>query len=275
MAVSASTVWEENSPERLFILAAKCVLANAQVLFRIITDEEEVSLYKHRASFDQIHEGLVLPSEVCDHLLQTMISEGLDVDDRVAKAFGDPCRTRLRRLDLRNSNLTNHGFSLFAKHKLRELRLYNCLYLTDDILTDLNDHSDNLVELTVEPAGNVFPAYFPGPYDNLDDEDDMYEEDKIKALKYLEKGYIIQAPKLQRLNLRELDISLGLDYFHFLLKPLPQLTHLDLSAASHREGFANFQFLLLLKNLKSLVLHAVPGLNRTALNTIAKMQTLR
>ena len=27
------------SPEKLFILAAKCVLANAQVLFRIITDD--------------------------------------------------------------------------------------------------------------------------------------------------------------------------------------------------------------------------------------------
>ena len=90
MASSASTVWEENSPERLFILASKCVLTNAQVLFKIITEDEEEQeeamcddLYKnHRASFDQIHEGLVLPSEVCDHLLQTMISEGLDVDDR-------------------------------------------------------------------------------------------------------------------------------------------------------------------------------------------------
>ena len=39
MATNTTTVWEENSPEKLFILAAKCVLANAQVLFRIITDD--------------------------------------------------------------------------------------------------------------------------------------------------------------------------------------------------------------------------------------------
>ena len=119
-------------------------------------------MYKHRVSFDQIHDGLVLPSEVCDHLLQTMISEGLDVDDRVAKAFGDPFKTRLRRLELRNSNLTNHGFHQLAKHKFRELRLFNCLHLTEDVLLDLNDHSDNLVELTIDPAAGVFPAYFPG-----------------------------------------------------------------------------------------------------------------
>ena len=111
--------------------------------------------------------------------------------------------------------------------------------------------------------------------DDDEDEDDMYEEEKIKAKKYLEQGHILNAPKLQRLNLRELEISLGLHYFDFLLKPLPQLTHLDLSGASHRQGFGDFKFLLLLKNLRYLVLHAVPGLNQAALTTISKMQTLR
>lgn len=284
MASSALTVWEDNSPERLFILAAKCVLANAQVLFRIVYDQDVQDdmcddLFKHRPSFDQVHEGLLLPSEVCQHLLQTMISEGLDVDDRVAKAFGNPDRTRLRKLELRNSNLTNHGFSILAKHKFRELRLFNCIYLTDDSLLDLNNHSDNLVELTVDPANGMFPAYL-GPFDEDDeddDDDDMYEEEKIKAMKYLEKGYIIHAPKLKILNLRELDINLGKNYFEFLLKPLPQLTHLDLSGARHqeREGLANFEWLYCLKNLVSLVLHAVPGINIVALSQISKIKSLR
>ena len=279
MALSSSTVWEDNSPERLFILAAKCVLANAQVLFRIVADdmtEDDMcdDMYKHRPAFDQVHEGLVLPSEVCQHLLETMISEGLDVDDRVAKAFGNPDRTRLRRLELRNSNLTNQGFSVLAKHKFRELRLFNSKHLTDDILLDLNNHSDNLVELTIDPADGIFPANFPGPYDSYEDED-LTDEEWKKAQKYLEKGYIIQAPKLKILNLRELEINMGDDYFYYLLKPLPQLTHLDLSGATHREGFSNFEWLYLLKNLLSLVLHAVPGINLAALNQISKMKTLR
>ena len=139
---------------------------------------------------------------------------------------------------------------------------------------DLNNHSDNLVELTIDPADGIFPANFPGPYDNYEDED-LTDEEWKKAQKYLEKGYIIQAPKLKILNLRELEINMGDDYFYYLLKPLPQLTHLDLSGATHREGFSNFEWLYLLKNLLSLVLHAVPGINLAALNQISKMKTLR
>ena len=43
--------------------------------------------HKPQAFFDQVHDGIVLPLEICDHLLQTMVAEGLDIDDRVAKAF--------------------------------------------------------------------------------------------------------------------------------------------------------------------------------------------
>ena len=103
----------------------------------------------------------------------------------------------------------------------------------------------------------------------------MYEEEKLKAQKYFDQGFIINAPKLQRLTLRELEVNLGTEYFDFLLKPLPQLTHLDLSNAVHIDGFGEFGFLLVLKNLRSLVLHDVPGIGPSALNTISKMTTLR
>ena len=73
----------------------------------------------------------------------------------------DPYRSKLRRLELRNTNITNEGFCLLAQHNLRELRLHNCLYLTDEILSELNSHSDNLVELSIEPAAGVLPAYLP------------------------------------------------------------------------------------------------------------------
>ena len=103
----------------------------------------------------------------------------------------------------------------------------------------------------------------------------MYEEEKLKAQKYFDQGFIIKAPKLLRLTLRELEVNLGAEYFEFLLKPLHQLTHLDLSHAMHRDGFGDFEFLLVLRNLRSLVLHDVPGIGPTALNTISKMKTLR
>ena len=111
--------------------------------------------------------------------------------------------------------------------------------------------------------------------DDLDDEDEMYEEDRLKAQKFFDKGYIIKGPRLQRLTLRDLEVCLGANYFEFLLTPLPQLTHLDLSGANHRDGHGDFEFLLVLQNLKSLVLHDVPGITQSALVTISRLKLLR
>ena len=51
----------------------------------------------------------------------------------------------------------------------------------------------------------------------------------LKAQKFFDKGYIINGPRLQRLTLRDMEVCMGANYFEFLLRPLPQLTHLDLS----------------------------------------------
>ena len=103
--------------------------------------------YPHRvrACFDRIHDGLVLPSEICDHLLQTMVAEGLDIDDRVAQAFSDPTRSKLRRLELRNAHIKVEGFKMLCKHNLRELRIHKCDDLSEEILAELNSHTDQLI----------------------------------------------------------------------------------------------------------------------------------
>lgn len=128
---------------------------------------------------NQIHDGIVLPSEICDYLLQTMVNVGLDIDDNVAKAFSDPRRSKLRRLEIRDSKITNDGFSMIAHHNLRELRLCNCENLTDDILTDLNNHSDNLVELSIEPASRTLPTYLPCKSIEYD-----FHDSKVKFIRF-------------------------------------------------------------------------------------------
>ncbi len=57
------------------------------------------------------------------------------------------------------------------------------------------------------------------------------------ATVYAKRGFILNAPNLQRLVIHDLSISAGPRYFELLLSPLPKLTHLDLSGAEHREGF--------------------------------------
>lgn len=110
----------------------------------------------------------------------------------------------------------------------------------------------------------------------MDEDDHVFEEDKEKAVEYFNQGYILRGPKLQRLTLRDLKVGLGSNYFEFLLTPFPQLSHLDLSGAELRGGFPpDFAFLLVLPNLKSLVLHAVPGIKQEAIDTISQLKHLR
>ena len=264
-------------------------LQSVFLFYRVVEEDPDAMLcdeyYPHRvrACFDRIHDGLVLPSEICDHLLQTMVAEGLDIDDRVAQAFSDPTRSKLRRLELRNAHLKAEGFKMLCQHNLRELRIHKCDYLSEEILPDLNAHADQLIELSLDPASSqelsqsILPTWLPGPDQlHLDEDDHVFEEDKEKAYEYFNQGYILRGPKLQRLTLRDLKVGLGSNYFEFLLKPFPQLSHLDLSGAELRGGFSpDFDFLLVVPNLKSLVLHAVPGIKQEAIDTLSQLKHLR
>ena len=78
----------------------------------------------------------------------------------------------------------------------------------------------------------TFVKYQGGESDDIDDEDRA-------AAVYVDRGFIINAPNLQRLVIHDLSVSLGTSYFDLLLKPLTKLTHLDLSGAEHREGFGH------------------------------------
>ncbi len=322
LATGVHTIWEDNSPDSLVDLSARCVLANPGLLFNVKPqaagrgggrrtatgrrlkaasfgdeDEEleedfddddedadrELEDERNFVDFDAIHEGIVLPAEICERLVETMISEGLDIDDRVAKAFSDTTVTRLRRCCLRGSTISPPGFERLAKHKPREILIHNCDRLnSSDVLESLNGNMDNTVELTITgmlhgSRDGILPCAVTSIdtlYDDLS-EDSMDEDDK-EAGKFESRGYILKGPNLQRLSIHDLEIRQGVKYFELLLRPLNKLTHLDLSGARHREGFGDFEWLLPTNNtLVSLVLHNVPELDQTALNTISKLTKLR
>ena len=63
----------------------------------------------------------------------------------------------------------------------------------------------------------------------------------------------------RKLCIRDLFVNRGPSFFSLLLKPLPGLTHLDLSGAFHNQGMDSFGWLLNLKHLLSLTLHNVQG----------------
>lgn len=179
----------------------------------------------------KLHEGLVLPRELCEKLLKFYQSKSGPLDDRFIKIFGDSSVTGLGRVCLRNSSVTDNGLQAILKHNLEELHLENCKNVTTESLFFLNKYGKNLRYLTI---GHDVELLTPDIYNG---------------------GHfcIFKTPKLKSLALRNSLMSLkNEEYFKRLVSPLQNLTHLDLSGCTEVEGFS---FLLLVPNLEFLVLY--------------------
>jgi Zyg-11 family protein len=85
---------------------------------------------------------------------------------------------------------------------------------------------------------------------------------------------IIKTNPTRRLAIRDLFINRGLNFFDLLLKPLGELTHLDLSSAFHNQGMQGFSWLLHTPRLLSLTLHNVKDVEQS-LESLVQLKELR
>ena len=133
------TIWVENTPYSLFKLTTQYCLKNRQCF----TVRQPDGSYRLR-------EGLYLPVEICEALLDCCSEDKICIDDYFAKIFSDTKRTRLSTVSLHNSVITDDGFNSLVVHSLRKISLINCNNITESSLESLNCYSDNLVSLYVE-----------------------------------------------------------------------------------------------------------------------------
>jgi len=246
------TIWECNSPDSLLDLSARYCINHLDTLI-FSTKEEEDSLH--------------LPMEIGEKLFQMAQEEGLDIDDKFAEIFRH--LTRLLRACLRESSITDRGIKYLLRHRLKELDIHNCAALTGKTLTNLNKYSTNLTSLCVGNCVQILPDYLQSEGTFSDSDSDSGRDGNI----YQKQGYIIKAPKLRRLCIRDLFINRGPVFFDLLLKPLPDLTHLDLSGAYHNQGMGEFTWLLHCKSLLSLTLHNIQDIE-SSLPTLCQLQSL-
>jgi len=246
------TIWECNSPDSLLDLSARYCITHLDTLIMSSKEEE-----------DSLH----LPMEIGEKLFQMAQEEGLDIDDKFAEIFRH--LTRIWRACLRESYITDRGIKYLLRHRLKDLDIHNCAALTGRTLTNLNKYSSSLSSLCIGNCVQILPDYLQ-PEGTFSDSD---SEDGRDGNIYEKQGFIIKAPKLRRLCIRDLFINRGPMFFDLLLKPLPELTHLDLSGAFHNQGMADFAWLLNCPHLVSLTLHNVQDLE-TALPTLSKLHNL-
>lgn len=229
---------EDNVPERLLDICFTYIVRHLHTICYVNPSTNCYELYP----------GLSIPRELCEKFVQFYHEKVGTLDDKFVKIFNDSSVTSLKKVRLRNSSISDDGLEALLKHKLVELDLEKCKNITEKSLTVLNQHGENLLDLTIGNGVKLLPVR------NI-------VSDETRC-------YVVKTPKLKRLAIRNLREQM---YFNMLFLPLPNLTHLDLSGCLEIEDFT---FLVLLKNLEYLVLHNVSKV-QDGLECIYKLKNLR
>ncbi|CAK1588698.1 unnamed protein product [Parnassius mnemosyne] len=196
----------------------------------------------------KLKDDITLPANLCEKFIQTYQKKNR-VNDNIANLFRDPSRTRLNCVKLRNSRITEEGLRCFMVHRPYSVELVQCKYLSQESLDIINEYSDRLVSLKFGPL--------------------IYDlSQKAQEGHLSQKGYITDAPNLRQLTIqcRRLPISPLL-----LVKPLKNLTHLDLSDFTSDISTGALHEL---KNLRSLSLHNIVY-SKEIIDWITTLQSLR
>ncbi|XP_046664113.1 protein zer-1 homolog [Homalodisca vitripennis] len=228
---SSSGTWDsDTAPESLL----------NQCFLYIVRNLSTVCYLNRQTNRYELHSGLTLPRELCEKFFQFYFQNVGVVDDKFVNIFSNPNATNLKCVRLRNSKISDEGLEMLLKHKLIELDLEKCRYITDKSLSVLNQYGQNLMYLTIGVGAKLLP-----------------DESVNSASDDLICGPILKTPKLKRLCIRNF-MPTGIQkdpmYFNVSFQSLSSLTHLDLSGCIEIE---NFTFLTLLTNLTYLVLHNV------------------
>nr|XP_045589985.1 protein zer-1 homolog [Procambarus clarkii] len=250
--------WEDSCPEPLLDTCGKFV----------ITHPETFCVLHQETGLWYLRPGVALPTEICEKLISLWQDRDPELlDDKFINIFRDLTNTRLKRITLRNSGVSDDGLNLLLSHNLVELDISNCSKLTERTLENINRIGDSLTALVIGKTKEILPdSVFSISQPESSDSSDSSPVSEIK-----QRGYILRTPNLKKLVVRELYHPKEPEYFALLLKPLTKLTHLDLSGCFFLHDVS---YILPMKYLVSINLHSVQRI-QDAIPAISEMKTIK
>ncbi|CAH0392441.1 unnamed protein product [Bemisia tabaci] len=213
-----------------------------QQCFHYVAENLETICDKTNSGLE-LSNGVVLPREICDRLLAEYQQKRKTLDDEFASVFKNNERTKLTRVSVKNSGISDDGLAMLVRHQLEILDLRKCSSVSFKSLDTINQHGNKLRCLVVGDGVHLFPERFePGSPD---------------AGKSMYQSILLNTPNLRSLAIHNMPVkkSKPAHYFLQLLSPLQQLQHLDLSGCRQMADLARSLQLASLDNLKSLILH--------------------
>jgi len=119
------TVLLENTPDSLQDLCLQACVENHQSWGKFC---------KFTSLFLGVNDGLSLPTELCEKLLQYQMQEDRDLDTYFVTIFGNTICTRLKQISLKLCTLKDHEADILFKHELRVLELIRMKVTQDEDL---------------------------------------------------------------------------------------------------------------------------------------------
>ncbi|XP_063982203.1 protein zer-1 homolog [Diachasmimorpha longicaudata] len=211
----------------------------ADLCFRTICDNLDIISSKDPRGYRNLIKGLVFPSEICDKLIEfAQKNDNIEGDDRFFHIFEDVVATRLRRVRVSHSNISDSSIAAITKHQVTHLAFEDCSLITRVGIEYVNRNSQNLQSLTFRRC----------PRATLRDLTKYLDF----STNYLKRGYVFHTPNLKHLALDYAEVTPK--QYPILLAGLTRLTHLDLSNAT---DIGSFEFCSSVPHLVSLCLYNV------------------
>uniref|UniRef100_A0A8C1BRJ0 Protein zer-1 homolog n=1 Tax=Cyprinus carpio carpio TaxID=630221 RepID=A0A8C1BRJ0_CYPCA len=220
----------------------------------------------------QLRPDVFLPGEICDRLVNVYMDlvhtdSDFEQQDGFFQLFSDPRSTRLTRLQLREDLVRDRDLEAIGKQDLMELHLSCCSHVTARGLRTLCSFRHSLRSLSLFGCSSIFFRKSGAPLAAGEDQDEAEEErlqQRTVDLDFSFQGF----NRLRLLNLGGLPAELDVET---LLRPLPALTSLDLSAVHLPRPAFLTQWK---ERLASLVLYNVE-LTEELIHTLLQMSRLR
>ena len=252
----------EEQPESLWEICLNYCVRNSGVL----TDRGADGLYT-------LKDYLTLPPQISESIVNARYENGYVLDDDFAYVFRDLRRTKLKHIDLQDSDVTDRALQWLMPHCPYELNIAGCQHIVDvGSIHVINQYGQNLLHLFIGDSVRMFAGIRLKTAG-----DDGGGGGGASPRPVFGSDYVFACPHLRAFSLHGLvdcDAWLASDVLGALLTPLDRLSYLDLSGCSLKlEAGACLQQLTV---LRTLVLYNVRIHSLTdAFTTIAKIVSLR
>nr|BDT62632.1 MAG: zer-1-like protein [Metapenaeus ensis nimavirus] len=202
--------WEGDSPKSLKHLCIRKLVLNKEIFCN------KNFFYWH------LKDGIVLPNIISEMILEALLEEPTSMGDDIINIFRNTERTNLKRVDLRQSTMTNEGLKTVLEHRLSMLAIGGNQYYLSRTLFHINEYGDSLKSLCLEEGlGKMLIGIYKHNHQRC-----WYNEKCPLGTPNLEK-LIVRLDS----NVKFMPHITGTICIRLLILPLKKLTHLDISNA--------------------------------------------